>query len=278
RHGPSGPEGPERSGVMSEAHEALERAEHAAHGGGHEDHGHGQGHKGGSGKIIGLTMALIGVLIALCAAMVGSERNELTKAMILQTQAHSDYPSASTKFRLIMLELEKQRGAMVTGTAPSPETNPVLARFLRLYLDYSSERALSKAWADSYEPVVEAHFEAAEGYEKAQLIAEIGIVLASLGVLLNSRPAWMVSIVIAALAIARPGRTWIPTRASVGDDMAKVEKAEHAYQGLRKAHTGANEDEQTVDQLDPGRKMRTAMEERMKATAVAATHEGGEGK
>jgi len=39
---------------------------------------------------------------------------------------------------------------------------------------------LSKKWADSYEPLVEAHFDAAESYEHAQLIAEIGIVMASL--------------------------------------------------------------------------------------------------
>ena len=50
----------------------------------------------GPGKLIGLTMALIGVLIAFCAALVGAERNELTRTMIEQTQAHSDYSSPST--------------------------------------------------------------------------------------------------------------------------------------------------------------------------------------
>jgi len=258
---------------MSGAHETLERAEHAAHSGGHGDHG---SHKGSS-KLIGLTMALIGVLIALCAAMVGSERNELTKAMILQTQAHSDYTSASTKFRLIMLELEKQRGALATA-APGAQPSPVLERFIRLYMDYSTERTLSKTWADSYEPLVEAHFEAAEGYEKAQLIAEIGIVIASLGVLLASRPAWIISILIAALSVGQLGRTLVHTRSSVGSDEVKVEKAEEAYQNLRKAHTGANEDEKTVDQLDPGGKIRAALDEKMKAANAAAGHGEGEEK
>src|SRR5438270_8606721 len=95
---------------MGGAHEKLERAEHASHG---------DGHHGGSNKLFGVTMALIGVLIAFCAAMVGSERNELTRAMIEQTQAHSDYTSASTKFRLIMLELEKQR-ARVAAARDTP--------------------------------------------------------------------------------------------------------------------------------------------------------------
>ena len=57
---------------MPGAHEKLEHAEHASHGGGH----------GGGNKIFGVTMALLGVLIALSGAMVGSERNELTRAMI----------------------------------------------------------------------------------------------------------------------------------------------------------------------------------------------------
>jgi hypothetical protein len=261
---------------MSGAHETLERAEHAAHSGGHGDHG---SHKG-SAKLIGLTMALIGVLIALCAAMVGSERNELTKAMILQTQAHSDYTSASTKFRLVMLDLENLRGAQATAgnAAPGAQASPVLERFIRLYMDYSTERALSKTWADSYQPLVEAHFEAAEGYEKAQLIAEIGIVIASLGVLLASRTAWVISILIASLSIGQLGRTLVHTRSSVGSDEVKVEKAEEAYQDLRKAHSGANEDEKTVDQLDPGGKIRAALEEKMKAANAAKHGEGGEKK
>src|SRR5882724_8103406 len=165
---------------MSGAHEKLERAEHAAH-----NHG---GH-----KLFGVTMGLIGVLIAFTAAMVGSERNELTRAMIEQTQAHADFTSASTKFRLIMLELEKQR-ARVAAARDAPGGWSPVERFIELAADYSEERNLSKSWADRYGPLVESHFEAAEGYEKGQLIAEIGIVLASLAVLLASRSAWVVSV------------------------------------------------------------------------------------
>ncbi len=84
---------------MSGAHEQLEHAEHAEH----------AGHGGKTSKLIGVTMALIAALIAYCAALVGSERNELTRTMIEQTQAHADYTTASAKFRSVMLELEKQR-------------------------------------------------------------------------------------------------------------------------------------------------------------------------
>src|SRR5262245_49555311 len=85
------------------AHQKMEHAEHAAHSGQH-DEGHGS-----HNKLFGVTMALTGVLIAFCSAMVGSERNELTRTMIEQTQAHSDYTAASTKLRLVLMEIEKQR-------------------------------------------------------------------------------------------------------------------------------------------------------------------------
>ena len=129
---------------MSEAMEALEHAEHASHA------AHGGGDGKAPAKLIGLTMALIGVMIAFCAAMVGGERNELTRTMIEQTQANSDASSASIKFRLIMLELEKQRGA--TAAAGAASGSSTLPRFIALYSDYAKERKFSKDWAHSGYP------------------------------------------------------------------------------------------------------------------------------
>jgi hypothetical protein len=239
---------------MPGAHEKLEHAEHAAHSGGH----------GGSNKLFGVTMALIGVLIALSGAMVGSERNELTRAMIEQTQAHANWTSASTKFRLIMLELEKQR-ARVASARDTPGGWSPVERFIELASDYTEERRVAKNWADSYHPVVEAHFEAAEGYERAQLIAEIGIVLASLGVLMASRAAWMISVILGVLCLAQLGRTYVPTQRVVQKSLVNVKHAEEAFQDLRKGHVGANEDEQVIERLDPDGKMRAAIAERAKA-------------
>lgn len=263
------------------AHQTLEHAEHTAHAAG--SHGHEPAAADGkvrvSGKLIGLTMALIGVLIAFCAALVGAERNELTRTMIEQTQAHSDYSSASTKFRLIMLELEKQRGALAASPSPSLAASggtdqTVLRRFLRLYGDYSKERALSKEWSDSYDPLVQAHFEGAEGYEHGQLIAEIGIVLASLGVLLGSRSAWLLSVVLAVACVVQLGRTQLHVHHEVAEASAHVHHGEQAYRDLRKAHTGANEDERTVEALDPTGKLRA---ESGAAVAPAVAGGGGHG-
>jgi hypothetical protein len=232
---------------MASPYETLEKAEETTH---------------VRSKHIGLTMALIGVLIAFCAAMVGSQRNELTRTMIEQTQAHSDYSSASTKFRIVMIELERLRGASSAPLSDAPNASqlPGLKRFLRLYLDYSKERTFAKTWADSYQPEIDAHFGAAESYEKAQLVAEIGIVIASLAVLLSNRLAWIVSIVFAALCVAMLGKTSLATRNTVIQTTDAIRQTEHAYKELRKAHLAANEDETTVDQLDPGAKIRAELQ------------------
>jgi len=264
------------------AHATLEHAEHAAHSahGSEHSHEHSSG-VGASNKLFGVTMALIGVLIAFCSAMVGSERNELTRAMIEQTQAHADFTAASTKYRLIMIELEKQRARVSTQRDPAGGFSPV-DRFIELAGDYTKERSLSKAWADSYKPVVEAHFDAAEHFEKAQVVAEIGIVLASLAVLLASRPSWMVSVILSVICVGLLCRTYFHTAHVVDSALVKVHQAEEAYGDLRKAHTGANEDEKTISRLDPDGSIRAGIAARAKSrepgapekTATNGAHEG----
>src|SRR5215813_7018975 len=78
---------------MSEATELLEKMEEAA--------GHGHGGHGGPGKMIGITMAILGVMLAFCAAMVGSQRTELIKTMVEQSSKWGLYQSESMKFRVM---------------------------------------------------------------------------------------------------------------------------------------------------------------------------------
>src|SRR5262249_43042829 len=153
-----------------------------------------------SSKAIGLTMGLIGVLIALCAALVGGERNEMSRAMIEQTQATADATSASTKFRMVMISIEQLRAQPAETLSAG-----VKDRFVRLYDDYVKERKYTGDWAQSYQPLIDAHFEAAEGYEHGQVVAEIAIVFASLAVLLGNRMAWIVSVVLAVGSIGWVG-------------------------------------------------------------------------
>ncbi|MDB5806604.1 MAG: hypothetical protein JWN73_3926 [Betaproteobacteria bacterium] len=247
---------------MSEAIEAMERAEkieQSGHGGGHGNHG-------GSNKLIGLTMGLIGVLIALCAALVGGERNEMSRSMIEQTQATADATSASTKFRVVMISIEQLR-AQATVSAQTRE------RFVRLYDDYSKERKITDAWAKSYQPLIDAHFEAAEGYEHAQLIAEIGIVFASLAVLMASRAAWLVSIVLAVGSIGMAGKTHFETAKHLGTVVVSIEHHVEEYKALRLTHVGDHADADAAKALDPDGTIRKILAKAADEAPAAAPKE-----
>jgi hypothetical protein len=103
-------------------------------------------------------------------------------------------------------------------------------------------------------------FDAAQGYDNAQLFAEIGIVIASLAVLLSNRPAWIVSIVLGIICIGMLSSTFIKTRRSVSRAIENIRHAENAYEQLRTAHLGESGDERTLEELDPDGKIRTEIE------------------
>jgi len=229
---------------MSSLQEKLERAESAVH---------------ISSKRIGVTIALIGALIAFCAAMVTSEQNKLTRTMTEQTQANSDFTAASTKFRSVMNELGNLH---IQSSPESTAAAPELRRFFRLSLDYRRERDFAKTWVDTYQPAIDAHFDAADGYENAQLFAEIALVVASLAILLSNRSAWVLSILIAVVCLGVLTWTFLTTRRSVSHAIGNIRQAENAYQQLRKAHLAENQDqdERTLKELDPGGKIRAEIE------------------
>jgi hypothetical protein len=107
-----------------------------------------------------------------------------------------------------MNELEKLRDQSLPGsTAAGPL--PELRRFLRLSLDYSRERDFAKTWVETYQPAIEAHFDAGEGYDNAQLVAEIALVVASLAILLSNRSAWILSILLAVICIGALTSTFL---------------------------------------------------------------------
>lgn len=241
------------------AHENLEHAEHAAH-------------SGHTGKHIGVTMALLGVLIAFAAAMVGSQRQELITSLMDQSWAHSSYTAAAVKYRMVMLELQKARGTSPAATS-AENASPALKGFLRLYANYTEERKLAEAWDNNCEGLIDAHFDAAEGYEHAQLIAEVAIIIASIAVLMASRTAWLVSVVIGVLSLGQIGYTFASSRAAIHEHHDKVHHAQEAFEELIAKHLDTAEDEATVNDLDPGGSIRSSIpKDSTKEPAKRETH------
>jgi predicted tellurium resistance membrane protein TerC len=229
------------------AREDLEHAEHIVHSG------------SARAKHIGLTMGLLAVLVALAASLAGTERNELVASVMDQSWAHSSYAAATVKFRIVMVELEKMRNEAEADDAEG--ASPSLERFLRLYSDYKKEIKLAETWDDTCEPLIDAHFDAAESYDRGLLIAELAIIVASIAVLLTSRIAWLISIAIGICCLGQLSLTFIRTHHAVTGQHAKVERAEEAYQKVVSAHFDSTKDEETVEALDPGGKIRKRLKE-----------------
>lgn len=232
----------------------------------HSEHIHHEGHDSGShqfSKFMGVTIAIIGVLIALCGDLESVQKDDFIRTMIDQSRVHSNYAGYSVKYRMIMMEMEKARVVVSTpserGIADSKKLPIELNRLLGLYSYYSKERKLALEWSDSFDAVINAHFDAATGYAKAVLLAEVGIVLASLGILFTSRIAWLASIAIAVLCISQASLTWVQLTKNIHSATAGVAQAESNFKDLRKDHLESHEDEMTVDAVDPDGKIRASL-------------------
>ncbi|HEY2406460.1 MAG TPA: DUF4337 family protein [Polyangiaceae bacterium] len=240
-------------------HEVAERLEHAAHGGGHGGGGH-----SGSAKFIGITMALLGVMVAFCSALVGGERTELIKAMVEQSTRIGMYQTETMKFRAMEANnellkalspdaeeekkieqtlLSKRRASGGKDDEDTTELKDLIAsavedladlltpdrkvitEFGKLARRYERDMKEAKEDAEAYDKMIEAHQEAAEGYEYALLASEIGIVVASVALLLSSRMAWFGSLGLAITCIGVGGVTYVHTRAAVAEATRKIEAA-----------------------------------------------------
>ncbi len=246
---------------MSEATELLENMEKAGHGGGHGDHGA----KGGPQKAIGVTMALLGVMLALCAAMVGSARTELIKTTVEQSNKWGIYQSESTKFRVIEADVEMLHALTPSKTelkkfedklgevksrsgkgddedtaemkeaihVSTVELADVLTpdkededRLADLGAKYKRDMAEAKEDAEAYDIAIEAYQEAAEGFEHAQLCAEIGIVIASIALMMASRKVWLVAVVIGLIGASFVGKAYYDEHSKLDLALKKVEDAQ----------------------------------------------------
>lgn len=234
-------------------HEVAEHVEHAAHGAGH-----------GPSKFIGITMALLGVMVAFCSALVGAERTELIKSMVVQSTRMGVYQTETMKFRAMhansellhalvpdqteiskiettlrekrkaggksddedTAELKDLISSSVEDLADLLTPDPsVIKAFTKQAKSYERDVKEAKEDADAYDKMIEAHQDAAEGYEHGLLAAEIGIVIAAVALLLASRTVWVLSVVLAITCVGSTGYAYLQTRRDVAAAQAKLDAA-----------------------------------------------------
>jgi hypothetical protein len=254
------------------AHEIAEHIEHAAHGG-----GHGGEHKGPA-RYIGITMAILGVMVAFSSAMVGAERTELITSLVEQSQRFGFYQTETMKFRAMDANFEllkalsphqdeitkientlrAKRGA--GGHADDEDTaelkdliasstedladlltpdREVITGFKKQARLYEHDMKEAKEDAEAYEGAIAAHRTGTEGYEHALLAAEIGIVVASVALLMSSRVMWLLAVVLGLVCAGESGITFARTRSQV---VAAEHKIEEAAKNVQKIE---NDDDQS---------------------------------
>src|SRR5262249_25636415 len=156
---------------------------------------------------------------------VGGQRTELTQALVDQQHAHAKYTQADIKHRVAVLTLQQLHAEAQPGVTSAADML-LIANTIERYL---GEAQRADKWVETYDPLIEAHAEGQEQYEHAQLAAEIGIVVASIALLLRRREPWLFAIIFGVVAIALLARTYWHTHGAVHDAEVKAEETEKAW-------------------------------------------------
>lgn len=237
----------------------------------HKEDEHGHGHdepKSNFGLHVGLTMALLGVLLALSAALLGGSRALVIATMIEEARASQNTQAIATKYRTTVSQLQ-QLHALLPGdpqafvdadkkiadltvtadkadasvvTVSTLEANQVLntvtptgtdvLRFVDLARQYEKEKETAEKWQESYEDVVQVYEHAEEHYEWGQLAAEFGIVFASIALLLKSKAAWGGSVTLGIGAVTILVWSFTTQQAGLTRGRNEVDEAKKAYDAL----------------------------------------------
>ncbi len=268
----------------------LEHAEHISH----ANHDHEEHSK--LGTYIGITMAVLGVVLAYCAAKVGAERTELIQALVEQQHAHAKYQAQDIKHRVAVSNLRqlhaeiptaelaahldaelrkiddeaaapqaaaptagaaapkvdkadaaapRAEGAAVAATTraaralgrnvaegmtPSKADAAILADNVERY---ANESKAASVWVEAFDPAIHAHVAAQERFELAQLLAEIGIVIASVALLVKRRLPWFAALGLGVASLGYVGTTLASTGQVVHEAEGKIEELGKEYRDLR---------------------------------------------
>jgi hypothetical protein len=261
------------------SHEVSEHIEHAAH------------EPGNLTRYIALTIAVVGVLMAVCAAEVGAARTELIATMVDENTAKGEYQTISTKYRTLQAVLqhlhaampeldlmdkadkelapissaikdsnsESAQGIKVTRleawkilSAVVPTGNDV-RRLIDLVESYEKQAEVAREWSESFHDAIALHRDSAAKFEIAQVAAEIGIVIASVGLLLGklkwfARGAWITAMLLGALSLSLFGWTTIVNHHRLHDAEHKIEKTREHYEAAVDEKKDREEDRKLVEE------------------------------
>lgn len=183
-------------------------------------------HQGGMHRWIGLTTALLSILIAVCSSQANAVRTDFIARMVEEDGTTVRLQNVSTKYILLQAQLQHIHAMMpdppsylsieaslqaLEKSKMNEETAKVVQalrlstrklleavmpssadvqHFAKLIRGYRAELEAAKKWADSYTPVIEVLQVATSRMETAQLVSELAVILASLA-LMTGNVRWL---------------------------------------------------------------------------------------
>jgi hypothetical protein len=259
--------------------EDMERVAHA-------DHQHGA--SAGIGKSVGITMAILGVLLALSSALVGGQRTELIATMVEQANAGTKFQALSTKYRVLLAQLQQLHSLMpdperfkewdeesrkLQGQISSADlgriariirfenaknlgaeipTQDDLLQFATRISALEKEQEAAREWTESFNSAIAAHTRAAEHYEWSQLSSEIGIVIASIALLFSNRKAWFASVGLGVATVVIAGITFVATTAQLRSAEKSIEESKAQFERFNGDAMGKAADEELLNAIKNG--------------------------
>ncbi|HEY0189829.1 MAG TPA: DUF4337 family protein [Kofleriaceae bacterium] len=221
---------------MGHAAEKLEHAHHVAH----------SGHGGDRlSMAVGITMAILGVLLAFAAAKVGGARTELTQALVDQQHANAQFQAQDVKHRVAILSLQNLHAEAEAGRTNARDMLAMAGSAER----YEREAAAALIWVDAYDPLVVSHVESQEHYERGQLAAEFGIVIASIALLLRRRSAWFLAMALGGLSVVLIATTYLQARGELHEAEEKIASSEKTFETMREANKTTDADHALIDEV-----------------------------
>jgi hypothetical protein len=225
-------------------------------------------------------MAAIGILLAISSALVGATRTELIATMVEQTNTAGQYQTVSTKHRILQTNLRRMHARLPKEKAPEPEEkaktgDPAAAsvvelvrfegasvlgavtpvqddvdQFAWLVLKFKDQLEAAEKWTRSFDATIETQKVAAEQFEWAQILAELGIVLSSVALLFRSRVPWLLSVMLGVGSLVIVSWTWVDTNARLERSERLTVEASRRFVALSSEAADQAADEDLVKEIE----------------------------
>ncbi len=137
-------------------------------------------------------------------------------------------------------------------------TDKVMVHFADNIHDNEKEEKAAEKWAESYEDAIKVHSNTAERFEMALVCTEIGIVIASVGLLLVKkvwlgRTLWVTAVVLGVISMSVAGGTYVQNTKNLHAAEEKIKVSKAVYMEFLKEKQKNDEDKKMLEEIEKKR-------------------------